>query len=223
MFYTIYKIINNINGKYYIGMHKTTNIDDDYMGSGKVLKRAIKKYGLENFTKTILHIFDNEEDMKNKEKELVVISEDTYNLLEGGHGGFGYINSTPEIIYKKGKKSYAAMNETMEKTYGKEWKKVAGKLGNIAAKLKHPDLSSKIAKKGHEEGWLSWKGRKHKEETKKKIGLKNSKHQKGSGNSQYGTCWITDGKENKKIKKEDLNLYLKLGFYKGRILKRIES
>lgn len=49
-----------------------------------------------------------------------------------------------------------------------------------------------------------WKDRKHKEETKKKIGLKNSIKQKGIGNSQYGTCWITDGKSSKKIHKGDL-------------------
>ena len=92
MFYTIYKITNLINNKYYIGKHQTKNLDDDYMGSGKVLKYAIKKYGIENFKKEILHIFDNEVEMNAKEKELVVVSESTYNLNEGGKGGFSYIN-----------------------------------------------------------------------------------------------------------------------------------
>ncbi len=92
MFYTIYKTTNAINGKYYIGMHQTKKLDDAYMGSGTVLKQAIAKYGLENFSKEILHVFDNEEDMRNKEKELVIISENTYNLCEGGKGGFGYLN-----------------------------------------------------------------------------------------------------------------------------------
>ena len=74
-------------------MHKTNNVNDGYMGSGKLIKAAIKKYGLEFFIKEILFIFDNELDMKEKEKELVVISEETYNLCPGGHGGFGYINN----------------------------------------------------------------------------------------------------------------------------------
>lgn len=51
---------------------------------------------------------------------------------------------------------------------------------------------------------LDWTGRKHTEETKRKIGEKNSINQKGENNNQFGTCWITNGKENKKIKKENI-------------------
>lgn len=94
MYYTVYKITNKVNNKYYIGKHQTENIDDDYMGSGKLLRRAIKKHGIKNFVKEILCVFDNEEEMNAKEKELVTISEHTYNLCEGGQGGFGYINKS---------------------------------------------------------------------------------------------------------------------------------
>lgn len=92
MYFIIYKITNTINGKFYIGKHQTNKLNDGYMGSGKLLKLAIRKYGLENFKKEILHIFNTEEEMNIKEKELVVISEMSYNLCEGGHGGFSYIN-----------------------------------------------------------------------------------------------------------------------------------
>lgn len=91
MYYTIYKITNLLNGKYYIGKHKTANIDDGYVGSGVALKNAYIKHGKENFVKEILFIFDNEVDMDLKEKELVQISEHTYNMTEGGRGGFSYI------------------------------------------------------------------------------------------------------------------------------------
>ena len=91
MIYYIYKITNLRNGKVYIGMHRTKSLDDGYMGSGKLLKVAIKKYGKENFQKEILEIFDNEEDMILKEKELVtdefVLSEDNYNIMPGGKFG----------------------------------------------------------------------------------------------------------------------------------------
>ncbi len=58
MHYTIYKITNQINGKYYIGRNATKNVNDSYMGSGIGIKNAINKYGVENFTKEIIATAD---------------------------------------------------------------------------------------------------------------------------------------------------------------------
>jgi hypothetical protein len=91
--FVIYKTTNLINGKFYIGMHKTRNKNDGYMGSGKLLKRAFEKYGRENFSTVILLECQTEEEMKLAEKILVVFDlEVSYNLCEGGQGGFSYIN-----------------------------------------------------------------------------------------------------------------------------------
>lgn len=66
-----------------------------------------------------------------------------------------------------------------------------------------------------------WFGKHHTEESKQKLKetYKKIKHQQGEKNSQYGTCWIHNNKESKKIKKEYVNEYLKSGWVIGRKMK----
>lgn len=168
------------------------------MGSGTVLSKAIKEDGIRNFKKKILHVFDNEKDMWEKEKELVLLNERTYNIQKGGFGGFDYINNNG----KNGAKLLAEKLKT-DKEYATEFKKKISE----AMKIHYSNNGS------------HWLGRKHKEESKRKVGLKNSVHQKGKGNSQYGTIWITDGKINKKIKKKELQKHVDFGFHRGRTLR----
>ena len=112
MFYYVYKITNTVNGKIYIGAHKTHNINDGYFGSGLNINRAIKKYGKEKFIKEILEFFDTEQDMFIREKELVnsdfIKQSSTYNIVEGGKGSFSYINSLPNQGHSIGQNSVAA-------------------------------------------------------------------------------------------------------------------
>ena len=61
MYYLIYRTTNLLNGKYYVGAHRTTKKNDDYLGSGVALKRAIKKYGRENFSKEIVEECETED------------------------------------------------------------------------------------------------------------------------------------------------------------------
>ena len=49
MYHTIYVTTNKINGKKYIGKHQTSDLNDNYLGSGILLKQAIKKYGKKKF------------------------------------------------------------------------------------------------------------------------------------------------------------------------------
>ena len=66
-----------------------------------------------------------------------------------------------------------------------------------------------------------WFERKHKPETieKFKRTYKEIGHQQGEKNSQYGTCWVTKEGENKKIKKEELEIFKQQGWKKGRVIK----
>ena len=88
-YYTIYKTTNKINGRFYHGAHQTNDLDDDYMGSGTYLKRAIKKYGIENFDKEILCLCETVEEMFDMESKIVKMDDPlSYNLRTGGYGGW---------------------------------------------------------------------------------------------------------------------------------------
>ncbi len=90
----IYKTINLINGKFYIGKDSKNN--PDYFGSGIILKKAIKKYGKENFKKEILEYCNSEKELDQKEifwiKKLNSI-ENGYNIALGGTGGDTFTNN----------------------------------------------------------------------------------------------------------------------------------
>ena len=52
-YYFTYKITNLLNGRFYLGMHSTEDLDDGYLGSGVAIQRAVRKYGKENFSKEV--------------------------------------------------------------------------------------------------------------------------------------------------------------------------
>lgn len=92
--YYIYLTTNLINGKIYIGKRtartKTIEADYKYLGSGKLIRRAIKKYGKENFKKEILEVC-TKENLSVREKYYIELYncrniETGYNIIEGGYG-----------------------------------------------------------------------------------------------------------------------------------------
>lgn len=193
-YHLVYKTTNTINGKYYIGQHKTNVKEDGYLGSGKRLKKAIKKYGKENFHREILYECRSAKEMNIIEKILVVPDAETnYNLCFGGvTGGTDLINSTPELIAKRDLK--------INKQKGR---KAANALGaNLKGSAKHQHLVK--TDETYRQNWISrskknnarpFLGKKHSEESKALIGIANSKNHSGSKNSQFGTMWINNGIE----------------------------
>lgn len=212
MLHIIYKITNLKNEKIYIGKHSCEDINDEYMGSGKLIKRAIKKYGIENFKKEILYTFYDEIEAYKMEKNIVnedfIKRKDVYNVIIGGDP-FESINSNVELRKEKNRRAAISMNKII-------W-------NDEEFISRNKERMIKQNKELHSNGILkapNWTGKKHKEETKKKIGEKNSEYQKGEKNSQYGTCWVYHNEYgNKKVKKEEIDEYLKSDWIKGRKMK----
>jgi group I intron endonuclease len=158
MYGFIYLTTNKINGKKYIGMCKNTH-GKTYIGSGKLLKEAIKKYRIENFERTILQECETFEELSNAEKFWIekynaVEDKNFYNLTPGGFGG----------------------NSDYVKEY---WSKFSKEERKICRNWSKRDVS------GEKNPMF---GRKHSEETKRKIGSKSvnrnwiSKDHNGSNN-----------------------------------------
>lgn len=157
----IYKIINLVNNKIYIG--KNLHNNPNYLGSGFLIKRAIKKYGKENFKKEIIEVCDKE---KANEREVYWIkklnSTDLkigYNITEGGTGGDNFSNNPrKEEIRHEMKERFTGEKNPM---FGKPW----------------PEERKERVR-------LKLIGKKASEETKLKISIS----LKGENNRMFGVC-----------------------------------
>jgi hypothetical protein len=188
MHFLIYKITNRLNNKIYVGAHKTNDKGDGYFGSGLLIERSVSKHGKENFFKEILFELSTEEEMWQRERDIVdetfISRDDTYNIKLGGYGGFDYINKTGKNIYKNHSeiarknsvKNFVSSDETKRRLI------LEGKWGEYKKKL-----SNSIKESYKKRGKSHWLGRLHREESKFKIGEKSKIHQSGKRNSQYGT------------------------------------
>jgi hypothetical protein len=187
-YHYIYKTTCKVTGKYYYGMHSTDNLNDDYIGSGKRLWHSINKHGRENHRIEILEFFESREELRDREAQLIneslLKNPMCMNLQLGGGGGW----ANEEHKEKNLKAMHLAFKQ----------------------KLKDPEFMEKFIIhnrnnmiNNHKQGKIKYNtfsGKKHSEQTKRKIGQKNSLNQSGINNSQFGTRRITNGKENKKIK-----------------------
>ena len=219
MFYYLYKITNLVNGKIYVGVHKAKSMDDGYMGSGKVIKSAIEKYGLENFRKDILETFENAEAMYAREKEVVndefLLREDVYNLRRGGNGGFDYINSQGKnVTFKK----QWELDPTLHR---RSIERALARQRELMTDPEYRANYSKIRSEAHK-GLQTFLGKSHTLDSRAKISAAMQIAQAGEKNSQFGTCWINNGIDAKKIKKEEIQHWLDLGWSKGRKLSGLD-
>jgi len=180
MFYTVYKTTNLINGKIYVGLHVTRNLEDNYLGSGSQLKSAVKKYGKENFKREYIKICNSPEEMYKLEADIVnedfVKRSDTYNMKTGGTGSWYHVNSNSEQKRKNSSKggvkaSSRGTNPFKDPEWQKQynWTRTPEILKANSIKAKSPEAIAK----------------------KKKTFLERN-HQQGEKNSQYGSKWCVE-------------------------------
>lgn len=203
----IYEITNKLNGKTYIGQHTLregrTLKTDLYYGSGVLIKRAQKKYGLENFEKKII-IYGNFSKVQiNKFERCFIfiqklLNKAEYNIASGGDGGIDYFwkNATEE--------QHKHLSEIVKQAHKDHPERYINAPIIGAKRLKEKLESGEIRRDGK---YNSMFGKKHSDESKHKM----SESHLGDKNSQFGTHWYTNGVVNIKAKE------CPIGFRKGRI------
>ena len=244
-YFYLYKITNKINGKYYIGVHQTKNLNDGYVGSGKILPREYSKFGIENFEKEVLEYFESKEEMYLREAEIVneefLKLEETYNLRIGGDGGWDHIHKDPlrsEKFSIAGKKSYENPNRKSVKN-----RAFISNLETGQIKYVNKDELEYYL----DNGWVNGKPKFYKDISdeeiieavnttfsmveaanklkidfsffkRKAISLDVYKPNKGRKGSIKDKCWIYNSnlEINKFISKDDLNIFLSNGWILGR-------
>ena len=219
-YHYIYKTTCLVTGKYYLGMHSTDDLNDGYIGSGSRLRLSVNKHGKENHICEIQEHYFTREWLKEREAELVCAETLTdpkcMNLALGGGGGLG--NGWKFVHTQR---------------TDAEWKDIRAKGGAAANKVR----TQKLLEKHKDPNWLATfknnvsAARKKfaKENNNPQLGStrsdatkeKMSESKKGAKNNQFGTCWIYSLSEKKsiKIKKDELQSYVSLGWCAGRKLK----
>jgi group I intron endonuclease len=104
----IYEIKNRINNKIYVGKHSKCNTNKEfqqtnYWGSGTYIKRAIKRYGIENFEKSVIVENIINEDELDKYERLYIEKKNSkvpngYNLTDGGEGLLNPSEKTRKLL-----------------------------------------------------------------------------------------------------------------------------
>ena len=194
-YHFIYKTTDKRNGNYYIGMHSTDDLNDGYVGSGTRLKHLIYKHGKEIFSFEILEFLPNRKKLKKRESEIVnsdlLLEKKCMNLKPGGAGGF----NNKEHQFRCSQAAGIKHRERMLNDF--EYREKVSKKASESNKIRHQRGDIVSIHKLH-----SWLGKKHKTKTIEKMKSTKKGHGVGESNSQYGSKWVTNGKENKKIKKD---------------------
>lgn len=192
--YIVYKTINLVNRKYYIGKHKiSNNTFDGYYGSSEVVNNAIKKYGIKSFERVTLCEFDNEEDCYLAEEHLIgdlwKTDKKCYNKQPGGKGfssgnghytqGNGFTKTHKENLKTARKKRAPHSEETKRKMS-------ESRLGSKRTPDQRKNMSKAQSGKNN-----PMYGKTHSEEKKKEISTKLKEKYTGEKSSAFKGYYVT--------------------------------
>lgn len=187
----IYITTNLITKEKYIGKHYG-KLDDSYLGSGKILMRAIEKYGKKNFKRDILYISKTAEENNIKEKEFIKVfnavkDRTFYNIAEGGDGG-DIFHSLPleqqrQIREEASKRFSGEGNPMYERHHSKETKELLRQVDRSYTQTEEYKQNMSKTVSGNKNGMY---GKKHTEESKQKMSIakKGKKLGKENGNAK---------------------------------------
>lgn len=162
MFHIVYKTTNKVNNKIYIGVHSSQSLDDAYLGSGVLLKKAIQKYGKRSFIRETLFIFSTPEEAYLKENEIVdlefISRPDTYNVSLGGKNSGNQFTKGTILVEDPNGNRFRVSNKDPRYLAG-ELKHLGSRQGLI--RMVHMSGESKSFEIEHYEdminlGWLVW-------------------------------------------------------------------
>ncbi len=190
-----YKIANLINDKFYYGIRSTNKEPADdikYMGSGKLIKKAIEKHGKENFKKEIIADYQTRKEASDHEKLVVtkelIELEDCYNLRAGGDNEFIISETTKQKISAK-----RILQVYTDERRQKISSSMSGEKNHFYGKEHSPESKQKMS--------VANSGKVLSDEVRYKISLR----QLGNKNSFYGRHHSDITKEKLRITRQNLS------------------
>lgn len=213
-YHYIYKITRD-DGRYYIGMHSTDNLEDGYFGSGKRITRSIKKHGVNKHKKQILEFLPTRIALREREKQIITeeMRNDIQcmNIAPGGGGGF--IDEHHQLKCSSAGASKGGKSTSVRRTNNNDFDiKFRAALSNGVKSY----LNDNKQVCGERQKRITLAAASAEANEKRKRTLAERNHSKGEKNSQFGTCWVTKDSKPIKIKKEQLDEYLANGYSRGR-------